>query len=79
MDVLPAANPKNGRNHRALVKVAAVNDWTIFMDDIMNTLSHNNQALRRFHETIKDAVDPGGVLAPGKSGIWPKRYRELHT
>ena len=26
-------------------------------------------------ETLKDAIDPNGILAPGKSGIWPKQYR----
>jgi 4-cresol dehydrogenase (hydroxylating) len=26
-------------------------------------------------ETIKDAVDPAGILSPGKQGIWPARLR----
>ncbi|KAL8789901.1 MAG: hypothetical protein Q9195_006611 [Heterodermia aff. obscurata] len=25
-----------------------------------------------------DSVDPNGILSPGKSGIWPKAYREKH-
>ena len=25
----------------------------------------------------QDALDPNGVLAPGKQGIWPNRYRHL--
>ena len=80
-----AANQKMRENYRALVKVAAANGWgeyrtaPVFMDDIMNTFSFNNHALRRFHETIKDAVDPNGILAPGKSGIWPTRYRGMRT
>ncbi|MFF9777981.1 hypothetical protein ACF1HJ_30530 [Streptomyces sp. NPDC013978] len=32
-------------------------------------------ALLKFHERVKDALDPGGVIAPGKSGIWPERFR----
>jgi 4-cresol dehydrogenase (hydroxylating) len=29
----------------------------------------------KFHERVKDALDPRGVIAPGKSGIWPERFR----
>ena len=36
----------------------------------------NDHAYRRFVETIKDAVDPKGILSPGKQGIWPRRFRE---
>jgi 4-cresol dehydrogenase (hydroxylating) len=81
----PAENKKMRENYRSLIKIAAANGWgeyrtaTAFMDHVMDQLSFNNHALRRYHETIKDAVDPNGILAPGKSGIWPKRYRESHT
>lgn len=36
----------------------------------------NDHAYRRFVETLKDALDPKGILSPGKQGIWPKRFRE---
>lgn len=29
----------------------------------------------RFNEMLKDALDPKGVLSPGRCGIWPRRYR----
>jgi 4-cresol dehydrogenase (hydroxylating) len=48
-------------------------DW---MDSVANSFNFNKQALRRLNETVKDALDPEGILAPGKSGIWPKRLRE---
>ena len=32
-------------------------------------------ALDLLVERIKDAVDPNGILAPGKYGVWPARYR----
>jgi 4-cresol dehydrogenase (hydroxylating) len=76
---------KNRRNRevfRRLIKVAAEHGWgeyrthTAFMDDIADTYSYNNHALRRLHETLKDALDPAGVLAPGKNGVWPKRLRK---
>ena len=37
----------------------------------------NNYAYRRFLETIKDALDPNGILSPGKMGVWPEKYRHL--
>jgi len=30
----------------------------------------------KVNESIKDALDPNGILAPGRCGIWPKRFRE---
>jgi 4-cresol dehydrogenase (hydroxylating) len=45
------------------------------MDKVAEMYSFNDHAMRRFHETLKDAVDPNGILSPGKSGIWPRRLR----
>lgn len=28
----------------------------------------------KLNEQIKNALDPKGVLAPGKNGIWPQSY-----
>lgn len=77
----PAQNRKMRENYGKLVKISAANGWgeyrvgPAFMDEIAETFSFNNHALRRFQETLKDAIDPNGILAPGKSGIWPKQYR----
>ena len=75
---------RNAMVHRAMKKVVAVaaeHGWgdyraaPIYQDDVADTYSFNNHALRRFHEQLKDAIDPDGVIAPGRGGIWPKRFR----
>lgn len=47
------------------------------MDQVAATYGANDQIQLRFAEALKDAIDKNGVLAPGKSGIWPKRYRNV--
>jgi 4-cresol dehydrogenase (hydroxylating) len=46
-----------------------------FMDLAQEQYSFNGHAYRRFVETIKDAVDPKGILSPGKQGFWPASMR----
>jgi 4-cresol dehydrogenase (hydroxylating) len=46
-----------------------------FMDQIAAIYNWNNRAMWRTHELIKDSLDPLGILAPGKMGIWPERMR----
>ena len=44
-----------------------------FMDQISAQYDFNEHALRDVVETIKNALDPQGILSPGKQGLWPGR------
>ncbi|WP_368499127.1 FAD-binding oxidoreductase [Herbiconiux sp. A18JL235] len=46
-----------------------------FMDEAAAEYSFGDHAYLRFVERIKDAVDPKGILSPGKQGIWPANRR----
>ncbi|TVY80599.1 Vanillyl-alcohol oxidase [Lachnellula suecica] len=46
-----------------------------YMDVNADSFDFNDHAYQRFVEKLKDAVDPNGILSPGKQGIWPERYR----
>jgi 4-cresol dehydrogenase (hydroxylating) flavoprotein subunit len=47
-----------------------------FMDEAAQMYTFNDHALRHLNERMKDALDPQGVLAPGKQGIWPRALRD---
>ncbi|WP_226632854.1 FAD-binding oxidoreductase [Novosphingobium profundi] len=78
----PAFNAMVDTAMRRAVEVAAEHGWgdyraaPIYQDAVSDTYSFNNHALRRFHETLKDAIDPAGIIAPGRGGIWPQRFRK---
>ena len=67
---------------RGLVQAAAARGYgeyrahLHFMDLAQEQYAFSDHAYRRFCETIKDAVDPKGILAPGRHGIWPSAMRE---
>lgn len=76
----------NEQVHRALLHLidvaaeAGFGDYRsppFHQDHVAATYSFGDNALRRFHETLKDAIDPNGILAPGRGGIWPGVYREF--
>jgi 4-cresol dehydrogenase (hydroxylating) len=46
-----------------------------YQDLVMSTYSFNNHALLRFNESLKDAIDPNGIMSPGRYGIWPRHLR----
>jgi 4-cresol dehydrogenase (hydroxylating) len=76
------ANRKNRETFRTLIRIAGEHGWgeyrthTAFMDDCRATYSYNDNALLRFQEALKDAVDPNGIISAGRYGIWPRHLRE---
>ncbi|MBT5485285.1 MAG: FAD-binding oxidoreductase [Gammaproteobacteria bacterium] len=75
-------NRKTREIFRELVKVAAEHGWgeyrthTAFMDDCAAAYSFNDNALLRLQQTLKDAIDPRGIISAGRYGIWPKHIRD---
>ena len=65
------------------MQIAAEHGWgeyrtpPAYQEAVLRTYSFNNNALHRFHETLKDAVDPNGILSAGRYGIWPAHLRKL--
>ncbi|CAG4902638.1 FAD-binding oxidoreductase [Paraburkholderia saeva] len=47
-----------------------------YMDFAAAQYSFNDGAMLRLSETVKDALDPAGILSPGKQGIWPRAWRD---
>lgn len=75
-------NKASVKAYRTLLDIGAQHGWgeyrchPEFQDQAMGLYSYNNSSLLRLNETIKDAIDPNGILAPGRYGIWPKHLRK---
>lgn len=50
-----------------------------FMDLISDQFDFNDHAGRRLNERLKDALDPNGILSPGRQGIWPEAFKAHRT
>jgi hypothetical protein len=80
-----ATNRKNRDAFKTMIRICAEHGWgeyrtaPAFQEAVMDTYSFGDHALLRFHETLKDAVDPNGVLSAGRYGIWPKHLRGERT
>jgi hypothetical protein len=79
----PATNKRYREGFKRLIEVGGRHGWgeyrtaPVFQKAVMDVYSFNNHVLQRFHETLKDAVDPNGVLSPGRYAIWPKHLRGM--
>jgi len=78
----PAEREKLNELFHVLVERAAADGYgeyrthIKYMDLIADTYSWNDHALLKMNQRIKDALDPKGILAAGKSGIWPQHLRD---
>jgi 4-cresol dehydrogenase (hydroxylating) len=69
-------------NYSAMLEVMGKRGYPVYrthlqhMDAVAAQFDFNDNALLRLNERIKDAVDPNGILQPGKSGVWARRFRE---
>jgi len=78
----PAHNQKIREVFKHLIEAAAKHGWVeyriapAFQDLLAGKYSYNNNILLRFQQILKDAVDPNGIISPGRGGIWPKHLRE---
>lgn len=78
----PATNKHYRDGFQKLIKIGGERGWgeyrtaPVFQESVMDVYSFNNHALRRFHQTLKDAIDPNGILSAGRYDIWPKHLRE---
>ena len=77
----PARNAAVRAAFERLIGVAAEHGWgeyrtgPAFQDAVRATYSFNDHALLRLQEKLKDAVDPKGILAAGRYGLWPAAMR----
>ncbi len=79
-------DPKTNRHYREgfkkLIEIGGQHGWgeyrtaPVFQHAVMDVYSFNNHALQRFHATLKDAIDPNGILSAGRYDIWPRHLRE---
>ncbi len=78
----PEQNRKTREAFARMIDISAAHGWAEYrvhatmQDKAIGAYAFNDHVLHRFHETLKDAVDPNGILSPGRYSLWPKHMRE---
>ena len=81
----PAENRRTRDAFLRLARVGTENGWSeyrtapAFMDAIASQFTFNSGALLRLQESLKEGLDPNGILSAGRYGIWPKPLRETRA
>ncbi len=77
----PATNRRYREGFKQLIEIGGRHGWgeyrtaPVFQQAVMDVYSFNEHALQRFHRTLKDAIDPNGILSAGRYAIWPRHLR----
>jgi (+)-pinoresinol hydroxylase len=80
----PATNKHYREGFKKLIEIGGQHGWgeyrtaPVFQKAVMDVYSYNDHALQRFHTALKDAIDPNGILSPGRYDIWPRHLRGKH-
>ena len=75
-------NARGRAAYEKIIQTATEHGWgtyrfhAAFMDHVASTYTFNDNALLHLHETLKDALDPKGILSAGRYGIWPRNLRK---
>jgi FAD linked oxidases, C-terminal domain len=70
-----ADNTESEQLVRDIIVESAKRGWMVYragtshMDLVASLLDFNDHALPRLYGRLKNALDPNGILSPGKSGI----------
>ena len=81
----PATNKRYREGFKKLIELGGQHGWgeyrtaPVFQKAVMDVYSFNNHALQRLHETLKDAIDPNGIMSPGRYDIWPRHLRGVKS
>lgn len=89
MIIYDRADPDSKRRARLMMEELVVEGAKIGMGEyrthlalqnqVMATYNWNDGALLKFNNQLKNALDPKGVLAPGKSGIWGQCWTDTDS
>jgi (+)-pinoresinol hydroxylase len=78
----PAKNASSRALFSRIIDRVAEHNWgtyrtsPAFQAQAVSKFSFNNSSLLRFQEKLKDSIDPNGIIAPGRYGLWPASMRK---
>lgn len=76
-----ADNQRTRQLFETLVRTCSERGWPIYRIHAhfqrlgIQMFDFNDGALHRLHETLKDAIDPNGIISAGRYDIWPRHLR----